>query len=93
MKKPLSAKHQAKASTVHFVPKIFPITPTTHTATHTNTQAHTHTHTPQPSSYSCLWRVGKMVLKSAPHLRSPFLTIDSCLSIKFLSPKTFCFVV
>lgn len=45
MKKPLSAKHQAKASTVHFVPKIFPITPTTHTATHTNTQAHTHTPT------------------------------------------------
>lgn len=43
MKKPLSAKHQAKASTVHFVPKIFPITPTTHTATHTNTHAHTPT--------------------------------------------------
>lgn len=53
MKKPLSAKHQAKASTVHFVPKIFPITPTTHTSTHTHT----------PSSYSCLWMVGKMVLK------------------------------
>lgn len=54
MKKPLSAKHQAKASTVHFVPKIFPIAPTTHTATHTNTQAHTHTHTPNhPPTHVC----------------------------------------